>query len=158
MHRQQGGGEIMFWAGIKGSTLVGPYKVPEGMKMNSKAYCEILDRILLQRKSLIFRHDNALTHKAKYTTKWLKGHSFGEDKIMVWPANSGDLNPNEYLWTIIKRRVYQDGRQFPSSADLWKWVEDAATSITPVDVKTLTSSVDSRVTKILKTSGNHVSC
>ena len=28
----------MFWAGIVGDTLLGPYKVPEGVKMNSEQF------------------------------------------------------------------------------------------------------------------------
>ena len=94
----------MFWAGIKGNALIGPYKVLEGVKINAKSYCELLakfllpwleDQSLLQRKTFIFQHDNAPAHKAKYTTNWLKRYSFEEGKIMVWPANSPDLNPIE---------------------------------------------------------------
>ena len=44
--RQQEGGGIMFWGGIKGNTPIGPYKVTEGVKINAKAYCELLDRFL----------------------------------------------------------------------------------------------------------------
>ncbi len=35
MRRQQGGGGVMFWAGIMGRELVGPFRVPEGVKMTS---------------------------------------------------------------------------------------------------------------------------
>ena len=144
----------MFWAGMNGSKLIGPYEVPEGMNIHAKAYCELLDRFLLPwledqplllRKSLICQHDNAPAPKAKHTTNWLKGYSFGEDKLMIWPANTSDLNPIDHLWTITKRRVYLDGRQVSNCADLWKAVEDAASSITPVDIKKLTTKVDSRV-------------
>ena len=67
MRRQQGGGGIMFWADIQGSTIIGPYNmVPEGVKINAKAYCELLDQFLLpwlenqpllRRRKLIFQHD-----------------------------------------------------------------------------------------------------
>ena len=72
--------------------------------------------------------------------------------------NSPDLNPIENFWAVIKRLVYQDGRQFTSSTDLWKAIQDAAASITPAQIQKLTSSVDSRLMKIIKTGGNHVSC
>ena len=38
IRRRQGGGGIMFWAGIIGNELVCPWKVPEGVKMTSVAY------------------------------------------------------------------------------------------------------------------------
>ena len=38
IRRQQGGGGIMFWAGIVGSQISGPYRVPDGVKMNSKGH------------------------------------------------------------------------------------------------------------------------
>ena len=47
MRRQQGGGRIMFWAGIQGSSIIGPYMVPEGVEINAKSYCELLDQFLL---------------------------------------------------------------------------------------------------------------
>ncbi len=40
---QQGGGGIMFWAGINGHELVGPFRVPDGVKMNSAIYSKFLD-------------------------------------------------------------------------------------------------------------------
>ena len=76
--------EELFWAAITGSTPIEPYNIPEGVKINVKANCELLDRFLyprlenrplLLRKSLIFQHDNAPAHKAKYTTSLLTTHS-----------------------------------------------------------------------------------
>ena len=53
--------------------------------------------------------------------------------------------------------MYEDERQFTSFADLWKATQDAAASITPAEIQKLTSSVDSRELKIIKTGGSHVS-
>ena len=75
----------------------------------------------------------------------------------MWPANSPYLNPIENLWAIIKRRVSQDGRQFTSTAELWRAIQDAVASVTQAEIKKLTSSVDSRVMKIIKTGGSHIS-
>ena len=46
LHRlrlQQGGGEVMFWAGIVGCIMVGPWKVQDGVKMILKAYVTFLN-------------------------------------------------------------------------------------------------------------------
>lgn len=42
LQRQQEGGGVMFWAGIIGKELVGPFRVPEGVKMTSEKYVEFL--------------------------------------------------------------------------------------------------------------------
>ena len=44
--RQQGAGGIMFWAGIKGDTIIGLFKVEAGIKINSESYCELLNKYL----------------------------------------------------------------------------------------------------------------
>ena len=38
--RQQGGGGVMFWAGIVQSTLVGPFFVEDGVKLKSANYVD----------------------------------------------------------------------------------------------------------------------
>ncbi|CAI9606954.1 unnamed protein product [Staurois parvus] len=48
LRRQQGGGGVMFWAGIMGTERVGPFRVPEGVKMTSAKYVEFMtDHFLL---------------------------------------------------------------------------------------------------------------
>ena len=39
---EQGGGRVMFWAGIMGSELVGPFRVPGVVKMTSAKYAELI--------------------------------------------------------------------------------------------------------------------
>lgn len=41
---QKGSGSIMIWAGIIGNELVGPFRVEDGVKMNSKFYCEFIEQ------------------------------------------------------------------------------------------------------------------
>ena len=50
---------------------------------------------------------------------WLLWAGKGEN-LMVWPPSSPDLNPIENLWSIIKQKIYEGGRQFTSKQQLWE--------------------------------------
>ena len=43
--RQQGGEGIMIWAGIINDQIVGPLREPEGVKLTSVAYCNLLGSV-----------------------------------------------------------------------------------------------------------------
>ena len=44
IRRQQGGG-VMIWAGIINNRIVGPFRVPDGVKMCAKSYVDFLKKI-----------------------------------------------------------------------------------------------------------------
>ncbi|KAI4902938.1 hypothetical protein NFI96_005136 [Prochilodus magdalenae] len=101
--------------------------------MTSIMYVEFLKQHLLpwfKKKNrafpskIIFMHDNAPSHAAKNTSASLAAMGIKGDKLMVWPPCSPDLNPIENLWSIIKRSVYDGGRQFTSKQQLWEVSED----------------------------------
>ena len=61
MRRHQAGGFVMFWLGIQGENLIGPFRI-EGT-VNSQTYCDLLKRHLIpylnnlsqnQRRNAIF--------------------------------------------------------------------------------------------------------
>ena len=65
IRRQQGGGGVMIWAGIINNHIVGPFRVPDGVKMCAESYVDFLKKNfppwykkqpLLARKRM---HDNA---------------------------------------------------------------------------------------------------
>ena len=147
IRRQQGDGGVMFWAGIKDQDIIGPFRVPQGVKIDSKGYCQLLtdfflpyleDQTLLERKSLVSQQDNAPAHESRYTQSWLMDHGFKERRLMVWPPNSPELNLIENLWAIIKQRVYADGRQFNTLDELWNAVLEACRSIKQCEIRKLT--------------------
>ena len=56
---------------------------------------------------------------------------------MDWLPQSPHLSPNENLWSIIKRKVYENGRQFGSKKDLWEAIKDVYTKIQPAIIQKL---------------------
>ena len=163
--RQQGGGGVMFWAGIVGDELVGPVKVPEGVKVDSEAYCNLLEEAFFpwfekqsqaKQRALIFQQDNAPAHSSRFTANYLKTRGLKEANLMIWPPNSADLNPIENLWSIIKQEVYKDGCQFSSKEDLWRAVQEAAEAVPSSTIHKLTSSMDSRLLDVHTKKGKHI--
>ena len=127
MRRQQGGGGVMIWAGIIGDELVGPFRVPDGLKFPAATYCEFLktalepwldDLPLSRLKRIVFMHDNAPSHAAKATTAVLKSLGFVNESLMIWPPNTPDLTPMENMWSIVKRHIYANGKQYSSKNEL----------------------------------------
>ena len=45
VRRQQGGGGVIFWAAILGSKLIGPFKVPDRVKMTAFTYTDFWNKI-----------------------------------------------------------------------------------------------------------------
>ena len=75
----------MIWAGIIGDKLVGPVRVPQGVKLSSATYCQFLKNVLepwleevslTRLKKVVFMHGNAPCNATKATIKCLKGLGF----------------------------------------------------------------------------------
>ncbi|KAL6456377.1 hypothetical protein MHYP_G00349200 [Metynnis hypsauchen] len=165
LRRQQGGGGVMFWAGMMGRQLVGPFRVPEGVKMTSAKYIEFLTDHFLPwykkknrafRSKSIFMHDNAPSHAAKNTSVSLAAMGIKREKLMVWPPSSPDLNPIENLWSIIKQKIYESGRQFTSKQQLWEAILTSCKEIQAETLQKLTSSMDARTVKVISKKGSYV--
>ena len=52
--------------------------------------------------------DNAPTH----TYKWFETTGY---KVMEWPPNSPDMNPNEYVWVHLKGNLH---KYYPEFANM----------------------------------------
>ena len=68
----------------------------------------------------IFQQDNYPKHKSKLAMTWLEDHGF---KVLLWPAQSPDLNPIEHLWEHLKRRLGEYDRAPSGILELWERVQ-----------------------------------
>ena len=81
----------MGWNGVEKLTEV------QGI-MDAKQYCEILEdglvesfeELEIEEGERIFQQDNDPKHISKLATKWFKDNNI---QVLVWPAQSPDLNP-----------------------------------------------------------------
>ena len=165
LRRQQGGGGIMIWAGIVDDKVIGPFKVDEGVKLNSDNYCALLEGTFFKwyksqsrklKKDCVFMQDNAPSHASRSTSDFLARKGLTGSKLMKWPSSSPDLNPIENMWALVKRELYSGGKQYSNKSDLWEAIKKATQSIKPETVKSLTNSMDDRLFKIIDKKGGYI--
>lgn len=154
MSRNFGGGSVMIWMGFsyKGTTPLCFIT----SRMNSTTYIELLEDALIEYgdeiagPDWIFQHDNASIHASRATKSFLDERQI---EVLDHPAVSPDMNPIENLWGIIARKVYANGRQFYSVAELKAQIK---VSVREIPLKTLQSLIDSmpnRIFALIKANG-----
>ena len=165
LRRQQGGGGIMFWAALHGANIIGPFRIADGIKMNSASYTTFLTERVLpciasmtrpDREKLIFMQDNAPSHASQYTKEFLANHGFVGGKLMNWPACSPDLNPIENYWSALKMKIYASGKQYSNRDELWQGILTACGQLDRGFIKILTQSMDSRLVKVYQHAGAYI--
>jgi len=102
----------MVWDCFWGSNHGGFTALLEG-RNNAKTYLKILEDHLLRvceemyAKGIldpVFQHDNSPVHTAKIITAFLEKYNFDVSNHSLY---SPDLNPIEYVWVELKRRLYK---------------------------------------------------
>ena len=95
-------------------------------------------------------HDNAQSHASRYTRDFLASKGFKDAKLMVWSPASPDVNPIENLWSIVKRKLYEAGKQYHDGKnELKEAIKECCKTISRETIKNLTNSMDERLVQIL---------
>jgi len=109
---------VNVWAGIIGTTLIGPHIFPG--TLNAQMYLEFLSSSLPELleevplnlgRQMIFQHDGAPPHFSSAVKSWLDinfpNRWIGRNGPILWPPRSPDLTPLDfYLWGRLKDIVY----------------------------------------------------
>lgn len=56
-------------------------------------------------------HNNAPSHISKVNSEFFECKRLTGDKIVEWPLFSSNLNPIENLWSIVKMKLSEGGKQ-----------------------------------------------
>lgn len=153
---KHGGGGIMLW-GCMTSNGVG-YACKIDNILDQHLYKDILQDDLMKTiefydldpSKIIFQHDNDPKHKAKSVKEWLDNQEF---EVMLWPAQSPDLNPIEHLWAHVKRKLNQFQTPAKGMLELWERIQQVWNDIDVQTCKNLISSMPSRMEAVVKAKG-----
>ncbi len=98
----------------------------------------------------IFQEDNARPHKTKLAKKF---HAENDLCILLWPAQSPDLNPIENLWADVKKNI-RERKKLPSNmAELDRHVKKAWREIPIHTIENLVDSMPRRIQAVIEANG-----
>ena len=148
----------MVW-GCMGWNGVGRLTEVQGI-MDAKQYCEILEDGLvesfeelgIEEEDRIFQQDNDPKHTSKLATQWFEDNNIN---LLVWPAQSPDINPIEHLWVHLKNRMKKYPNPPKGVHELWERVAEEWNKITPETCQNLIESMPRRIEAVIKAKGGH---
>jgi hypothetical protein len=153
-----GGGSLMMWGCM---LWEGPgYGCKIDGRMDEDLYIKILDDELQEslnyygktQDDIIFQQDNDPKHTCKKAQKWFKDHEYN---VLLWPAQSPDLNPIEHLWSHLKRKLAEYEEAPKGILELWERAEAEWNKIEPEVCQNLIESMPRRVEAVIKANGGY---
>ena len=143
----------MTWDGIGYATKI-------DKNMDAPLYVSILDDELQwsmeewdkEWEEVIFQQDNDSKHTSALAKEWFNNHDI---EVMVWPAQSPDLNPIEHLWQHLKMKLGEYESPPNSIHELWERVQKEWEAIPKEVCQNLIASMPRRVEAVIKAKGGH---
>ncbi|KAI0997422.1 hypothetical protein K3495_g10765 [Podosphaera aphanis] len=158
-----GGGSVMIWGYMSWLGAGGMNRMVG--RMNSEQLIGILNTFLVPtvdeiasklffnaRNNVVFQQDNDAKHTSRATKNWLATTGIN---TMKRPSKSPDLNPNEHLWCLVKRRLGEYPETPKIMHELMERVDDVWQNIHEDSCRTLIESMPSRVLAVKKVKGGH---
>jgi transposase len=78
--------------------------IQKKIKVDRRKSASSVKKLNLGRK-WVMQHDNGRKHRARIVTNWL--NQKGVERLK-WPSFSSDLNPIEYIWDEVERRMKKE--------------------------------------------------
>ena len=155
-----GGDSLMMWGCMTWEGVGMACKI-DG-KMDTDLYIQILGEELQQTldnygktlDDIIFQQDNDPKHTSRRAKQWFFDHGF---EVMVWPAQSPDLNPIEHLWFLLKKRLAENPEPPKGITELWEHIQAEWEKIEVVKCQELIESMPRRVQEVIKAKGGYTS-
>ncbi len=147
--------KVMAWACFSWKGRGALEFLDQGEMMNGQRYRRLLDEklelFMHQHETNHFLQDGAPCHKAKIVTQWFKERP--NIKLIKWPGNSPDLNPNENVWAWMKLQLRET-----SCTNMKEWKEEIVklwvTRMSDSDyLKKLVESMPRRLAEVIEKDG-----
>ena len=153
-----GGNNLMVW-GCMGWNGVGVLTEVQGI-LNADQYCDILEggvvesfeKLEMPEGERMFQQNNDPKHTSKKATQWFEDNDI---EVMVWPAQSPDINPIEHLWVHLKKVLNQYPKPAKGVHELWERVVEEWNKIPPETCQNLIESMPRRIQAVIKAKGGH---
>ena len=103
-----GGGLVVVWAGVT-MTRRTPLCIVDGNRNAQWSVDDILQPVVVLfhgriNQGAVLHDDNAQPHHGRFVNEFVRKFNI---RRLDWPANSPYLNPIEYIWNELGRRVYR---------------------------------------------------
>ena len=117
---------LMVWGAI--SCDGGLHLICIDERITSETYCNMLENDFFHEmegqlpEDFVWMHDNATPHAAAATKAYLEEKGID---VMEWPVLSPDLNLIKNIWGIMCQKLYENGKSYQNTNELWEAIVQA---------------------------------